>query len=413
MPSARGMTAVSKANELGPPLELSDRVVQPLEAAKFLGIWIDRKLSFKQQAEFALKKGTNWLLQFGRLARPKHSLSAKNIKSLYKQVLLPGMLYAASIWIKPQQKVDGRKQMYGSVGIIRQMGRVHRQACRLISGALRSTLTDLMEAHLNLPPFHLLVDKAVMREATRMCTLLESHPLHKHIKCAAKWVRHHRSPLHEVLVAYRLHPDKIETIEAVRLPPSWSPDFRVSIVSNKDAAEEEETMWIERDGWCVYTDRSEIDGRVGAAAVLATPNSEPKVLRFHLGGVDKHTVYEGELVGLALGVTLLKKERSVLRTSCVADNCANLQATMNTNAHRSHYLVDRLLRKIDGLQQRHPGINFMLQWILGHKGLEGNKLADKEVKKVGQQPNQGAPKLAEQDTPDKHVKDMAGVEGGV
>lgn len=211
---------LQRADELGPPLELSNGEVQPSEATKFLGIWVNRKLSFKQPAEFALKKGTNWIMQFGRLARPKHGLSAKNVQSLYKKVLLPGMLYVASVWIKPQQRIEGWKQVYGSIGIIRQMEQVHCQACRLISGAMRSTPMDSMQAQLNLLPFHLLVDDVVMREATHMCTLLETHLLHKHVQHAAKWVKHHQSLLHDVMVAYSLHPDAIETIETVQQAPS-------------------------------------------------------------------------------------------------------------------------------------------------------------------------------------------------
>lgn len=98
--------------------------------------------------------------------------------------------------------------------------------------------------------------------------------------------------------------------------------------------------WIKRNGWHVYTDRSDLEGRVGAAVVLVIPNSKPKVLRYHLGSADKQTMYEGKLVGLALGVTLLKKERSMQQASCAADNCASMQAMKKMGVHPLHYLVN-------------------------------------------------------------------------
>ncbi|EPS96569.1 hypothetical protein FOMPIDRAFT_12670, partial [Fomitopsis schrenkii] len=129
--------------------------VKPSACTKFLGVLVDNKLKFKPHVEYALAKGTKWIQQFGQLARPKNGLKARHILTLYKQMLLPAMLYAASVWIIPQRKIAGRVRTYSSVGIIRKLARVHRQACVLITGAMCGTATDILEAHLNLPPFHL------------------------------------------------------------------------------------------------------------------------------------------------------------------------------------------------------------------------------------------------------------------
>lgn len=95
-----------------------------------------------------------------------------------------------------------------------------------------------------------------------------------------------------------------------------------------------------------------------------------------------HSVYEGELVGITLGVELLHCERTCRTASCAVDNTASLRATQNRRPHPTHYLVDELLRRIVALQQRHLGINLTLRWVPGHKGIEGNELADTEAKKA-------------------------------
>ena len=68
--------------------------------------------------------------------------------------------------------------------------------------------------------------------------------------------------------------------------------------------------------------------------------------------------------------------------SCAVDNTASLRATQNRKPHPAHYLVDELLLRINALQRRHPGIDFTLRWVPGHKGIEGNELADAEAKKA-------------------------------
>ena len=370
-------------NDLGPDLDLPGGIVHPSASTKFLGVIVDGKLKFKQHAEYALAKGTKWLQQFGRLARPKNGIRAKHVLTLYKQMLIPAMLYAASVWITPQRKVATRKNTYGSVGLIRKLARVHRQACLLITGAMRTTATDVLEAHLNLLPFHLLVDSCIVREATRLCSLPSTHPLHPHVHRATCFVKRHRSPLHEVLAAYDLHPTDMETIAAVRLPPGWRAPFPVEVAPDKDAASAKEDLWVTRPGHRIYTDGSDYEEGVGTSAVLYCPGTvEPTILRYHLGPSSWHTVYEAEIVGLILGISLLLRLLSVAAASCAADNTPCLLAYQNRKPHPAHYLIDHLLDDLASLRDRHPGIKYTLRWVPGHRGHDGNERADAEAKRA-------------------------------
>ena len=273
-----------QADDLGPTLDLNTGSVQPSCTAKFLGVLMDNRLKFKAHAEYALAKGTKWIQQFTHLACPKCGLKAKHVSTLYHQMLLPAMLYNTSVWITPQRHITRRKHLQGSVGIIRKLARVHRQACLLISGAMRTTATDVLEVHLDILPFHLLVGVHISQEATCMCSLPGSHPLHPHVRKAMRFVKHHRSPLHKVLAAYNLHPDDMETIEAVRFPLGWRPPFPISIAPNKEAAAKVEARCAAQPGYRIYSDGSDCDNGVSASAVLYRPGvEEPTVLHYHLG----------------------------------------------------------------------------------------------------------------------------------
>ena len=53
----------------------------------------------------------------------------------------------------------------GSVGAARKLSRVQRMAATYVTGALRTTATDVLEAHADLLPMELLIDKHCYREA--------------------------------------------------------------------------------------------------------------------------------------------------------------------------------------------------------------------------------------------------------
>ncbi|GBE84554.1 RNA-directed DNA polymerase from mobile element jockey [Sparassis crispa] len=309
------MSAMSP--DVGPALQLQSANIKPLKAHKFLGITIDRHLHFQQQTAGALSKGFAWVQQFRHLARASGGIPFSHMHHLYLSIAVPRILYAADIFLTPLRNLPGRKSMYGSVGAIKKLAQVQRQATLFITGAMRTTASDVLDTHANLLPFALLIDKNCHRAAVHLCTLPPSHPLHMHVK--------------------RLDPDQIETISPVCFSPTWSPPFQVSVADNKELALKDEAEWAAKHGFRVYSDSSDIDEGVGAAAVLYKQGcANPKVLQFHLGKSLEHTVYEAEDVGLILAVKLIHNEFVVYTGSCAGDNRASIQATRLSHPAPSH-----------------------------------------------------------------------------
>jgi ribonuclease HI len=77
----------------------------------------------------------------------------------------------------------------------------------------------------------------------------------------------------------------------------------------------------------VYSDSSIRNGKVGAVAILYRRGRHKGTLRLHLGTASEHTVYEAELVGMILGMQLIKMEKKG-KTSCAlgTDNQAAIKA---------------------------------------------------------------------------------------
>jgi len=58
----------------------------------------------------------------------------------------------------------------------------------------------------------------------------------------------------------------------------------------------------------VYTDGSGYEGQVGVVAVLYQDGRIKSKRRMRLGSIQHHTVYEGEGVGMILGLELIREE---------------------------------------------------------------------------------------------------------
>ncbi|CAK5280784.1 unnamed protein product [Mycena citricolor] len=244
---------------------------------------------------------------------------------------------------------------------------------------------DVLDAHAGLLPIHLLAQKVRQRAALRLATVGNSHPLNKAARnAAARYVKRHRTPLHELMHEFDLDPAGMETIEPMRQRAEWKPVATIAPRSTKEAAIEQEKGDMAE--WKVFTDGSGIHGHIGAAAVLYRGGRLIKTARKHLGTDAHHTVYEGEGVGLNLAVGLLIQQRNVQgNVSIYVDNTAAIDATANRDPNPSHYIWDALDLRLRELRRTHPNAKVTFCWLPGHVDIQGNEEADKQAKMAAEQ----------------------------
>src|SRR5882724_10062237 len=227
------------------------------------------------------------------------------MRRFYMVVAVPRMLYVADVFL-----IHSSRQSKGTKGYIRKLGQVQRQATLQIMGAMHTAPTDSIDAHTDLLPFPLLIEKLVHRAAVRLATLPERHPLAKHVVSAGRrYIKRHWAPLHEVLHAFGMQASKYKEITPVRMGPKWTPGFQVCIPARKECAVEEAVVAHEEVK--VFSDGSCIEGKVGAAAVLFCDSQEKRVARKYSGPDCEHTVFEAEVVGLTLAAKLICTEQNI------------------------------------------------------------------------------------------------------
>ena len=100
-----------------------------------------------------------------------------------------------------------------------------------------------------------------------LATLPEGHPLHGPTNNAAKQlVKQHPTPLHDLMHAFGIQLQKIETIKVARQSTKWKPCIKVQIAKNKDDTIKE--THEDNSDIKVFTDGSGMEGKIGAATVL-------------------------------------------------------------------------------------------------------------------------------------------------
>ncbi|KAF8228678.1 hypothetical protein L208DRAFT_1106444, partial [Tricholoma matsutake] len=170
-------------------LILRNQCILSKESARFLGVMVDNKLNWKGQYAAALSKGQDWIMQGSVYTLTSCGIHTEYFHQLYLSIAVPQMLYTADIFLTPKQNVGKRAHSSGTKqAILNKLAAIQRQAAIMITGAMRTTTTEVLEVMAimaNLMPFHLLVDKYQHTVALCLATLPTTHPLHKPVKDAA------------------------------------------------------------------------------------------------------------------------------------------------------------------------------------------------------------------------------------
>jgi hypothetical protein len=143
------------------------------KTATFLGAIIDRELRWKEQGDKMVAKGQAWIAQIQRITRMMKGASPGLIRRLYIAVAIP---------VFSMHLVSGtRTGQVGGTALVRRLITVQRKAAMVVTGAMRTTVTDTLDAHVNLLPVPILIDKVRARAALRLATIPSSDPLYPHI----------------------------------------------------------------------------------------------------------------------------------------------------------------------------------------------------------------------------------------
>ena len=281
--------------------------------------------------------------------------------------------------------------------LTKRLESIQRQAAISITGGLRSSPGDALIVHANLTPIGTLLKESSLKAYARRATRPDSHPISHTLQRTAKnQVKMHRTSLHHMAKISKIKPNRVEKIEPTRSRPGEHPAFKIIIAASKEESINNDKIIFEH-GIQIYTDGSSYNGQIGASAILYINSVRRTELRYQLGPDTQHTVFEGELVAIILGLHLARKIEGVRdNINLNIDNQATIK-TMRTNRPQpAQYLIDEIKRistklHIEETARRRQldaadleKLEISLTWIAGHMGSTGNEAADVLAKEAAE-----------------------------
>lgn len=134
----------------------------PVESARFLGVWLDRKLSFKEHRGRIKAKMKTQKLALTRLAAKTYGVRIARAREIYTKVIRSVLSYGATAWHTPTP-LGGTPR-----GIVRGLQATQAQCLRVVTGAYKATPTRNVESESWVPPIDLYLSRWVARTEQRL-----------------------------------------------------------------------------------------------------------------------------------------------------------------------------------------------------------------------------------------------------
>lgn len=144
-------------------VRLGTTTIRPVESARFLGVWLDRKLTWKAHLKQIKTKMETQTFALTRLATSAWGCRLARAREIYTKVIRSAIAYGAPAYHTPGTDGPGT-----TAGIAAQLLTTQSRCLRVVSGGYRRTPVRNLETETFTPPLDLYLTKRLADFETRL-----------------------------------------------------------------------------------------------------------------------------------------------------------------------------------------------------------------------------------------------------
>ena len=360
-------------------LTLFDQEIKFVEKVKFLGLILDKHLSWWDHITDLVERCKKDLNILRLVSGTTFGADKVTLIRLYKALIL--------------SKIDYGSQAYNSAdySVLHKLDKIQNQAMRIATRALISTPINALEVECGLKPLRLRREELILKYWARSSPLGESLPVNKLIseygcyttkKAAQHWpysrtvqrlIKEHNIPTEIEPPTYRKKCDLDLTI----------PSFTLKTQIGKKCESTADEMKIAsnnfmdkkyKDKLHIYTDGSKDIDKNTAGAAFVVPSRGIKV------GIKCNpllSVFTTELIAIEYALVWILKNK-IQNSVIFSDSLSSIQALQVGRSKTRPDKINDILKLLDGAKSKGSIIN--IEWIPSHVGIPGNEIADVAAK---------------------------------
>lgn len=213
------------------------QVIEAMEAVKYLGLWIDRRLQWNHHIKATRTKATTSIGGLTRIAGSTWGCNYTSMRQLYQAIVIPQLSYCCSAWYQPEGSPGHCKAQISSLQTVQS------RAARLITGAFKATSIAALDVEAHTLPIKHLLDKLSNEAVLRLASspsyndIIKPRSTRWNSKRRPKKDRK-RSALERHTMNFEARHGNISQIEKLRpfsASPEWEPPTTIVAGSKKDA----------------------------------------------------------------------------------------------------------------------------------------------------------------------------------
>ena len=167
-PAKSELTHFSRAHKAPPnQLELGAVNLAPVESARFLGFWVDRKLRWNAHLAAVRKKLATQSLALTRIAGSTWGSSLLRAREVYVKVIRPVIAYGAPAYHVPAT-TTATSAVPRPSGIAKQLAVEQNRCLRVVTGGYRASPVRALEVEIHVPPIDLHLNKVLAQFEIRL-----------------------------------------------------------------------------------------------------------------------------------------------------------------------------------------------------------------------------------------------------